>query len=298
MTPTLGTIWHTFGAPWEHGFMQRALVEVALMAVCGGVLGCWIVFYELAFAAEALPHAMFPGLVGAALLDVPLIAGGAVGLLVAGIAVALAARTALIGRDTAVAIVFTSFFGLGVLLALAPQSPAGISGLLFGDVLGLSDSDLLLAAGLAVGVLVSLRVLHARLLAVALDRLSAGSLGARPPRVELALSILIALAVLVAVQAMGNLFVVATLVAPAAAARPLTRRVSTMIATAIAIGVLGGVAGLYLSYYAGVAGGASIAVLDVALWATSLAVARIRDRRRPRTARAASVRPITRGAPA
>ena len=155
--------------------------------------------------------------------------------------------------------------------------------LLFGDILGLAASDLLLAAGLAVVVLVSLRVLHPRLLAVALDRLSARSVGVRPARIDLALTVLIALAVLVAVQAMGNLFVVATLVAPAAAARPLARRLPTMMALAVAIGVCAGVCGLYLSYYASVAGGASIAAFDIALYALSLTLATLRRRRPGRT---------------
>lgn len=298
MTHTVATVWHTLGAPWEQAFMQRALVEVALLALCGGALGCWIVFHELAFAAETLPHAMFPGLVGAALLGAPLAAGGAVGLLAAGAAVALAARTALVGRDTAVAIVFTSGFGLGVLMALSPQSPPGISGLLFGDILGLADADLLLAAALAAVVLVSLRVLHARLLAVALDRLSARSVGVRAARVDLALTILIALAVLVAVQAMGNLFVVATLVAPAAAARSLARRVATMMATAVAIGLGAGLAGLYLSYYAEVAGGASIAAFDVALYAASLGLTALRGGRPSRALRTGTAGPARQGATA
>lgn len=285
MTATLATAGYALAAPWQHAFMQRALLEVALMALCGGALGTWIVFYELAFAAETFPHAMLPGLVGAVLIGAPLIAGGALGLLVAGAAVVLAARIAPTGRDTAVAVVFTSLFGLGALMALSPQTPPGINDLLFGDILGLSRTDLLLAAALAVVVLASLRVLHPRLTAVALDRLSARSVGVRAARIDLALTILLALAVLVAVQAMGNLFVVATLVAPAAAAKPLARRITTMMAIAILIGTIAGIGGLYLSYYANLAGGASIAAIEVALYAASMTLAAVRHRRpsRPRS---------------
>jgi ABC-type Mn2+/Zn2+ transport system permease subunit len=276
------SVGHALASPWGQPFMQRALVEVVLMGVCGGTLGCWVLFYELAYSAEALPHAMLPGLVGAALLGVPLIVGGAAGLLLAGVAVALAARTPLIGRDTSVAVVFTSFFGVGVLMALSPRSPAGISGLLFGDILGLAPSDLLLATGLAGVVLISLRVAHSRLLAVALDRSSARAVGASPSRVDLLLVVLIAMATLVAVQAMGNVLVAATLIAPAVAARPLARRLPATMAVAVAIAVAAGIAGLYLSYYADVAAGAAIAGLDVAACAvtTSLsALARVRVRR-------------------
>src|SRR5206468_8478736 len=83
---------HALLAPWSHAFMQRALVELVLVAVAGGVLGCWVVFYELAYSAESLAHALFPGLVGAALLGLPLVAGGAVGVAGAAAAVAILGR--------------------------------------------------------------------------------------------------------------------------------------------------------------------------------------------------------------
>jgi ABC-type Mn2+/Zn2+ transport system permease subunit len=169
-----------------------------------------------------------------------------------------------IGRDTAVAVVVTTLFGAGVLLALSPSSPPGLQSLLFGDVLGVSDGDLALAAGLAVLVLAALAVLHGRLLAVGFDRLSAPGLGVRPLTVDLALLVLIALALLIAVQGLGNLLVIALFVAPASAARLVARRMGPMMAVSAAVAVVAGVAGLYLSYYAGTAAGASIAAMLVA----------------------------------
>jgi ABC-type Mn2+/Zn2+ transport system permease subunit len=258
------TVLHTLGDPWSQGIMRRALLEVLLLAAVGGTLGCWIVLGELSYAAESLAHGMFPGLVLAALTGIPLLLGGAAGILVAALAVALAARVPSIGRDNAVAVAVTSLFGLGVLLALSPASPAGIQSLLFGDVLGTSASDLLAGGALAAVVVGTLWLLHWRLLAVGLDRGSARSLGASPPLADVALLVLLALAVLVAVQGLGNLLVVAVLVAPAAAARLLTRRLGPMMAVAVALGAVAGIAGLYLSYYARVAAGASIAGLLVA----------------------------------
>jgi ABC-type Mn2+/Zn2+ transport system permease subunit len=216
--------------------------------------------------------------VAAALLGLPLLAGGAAGLLVAAIAVAAAARTPQVGGDTAIAVVVTTLFGLGALLALSPASPPGIQGLLFGDVLGLSGSDLVLGAGLAIVVLAALWVLHGRLLAVGFDRSSARSLGAAPAVVDTALLLLIAAAILIAVQGLGNLLVVAVLIAPAATARLLARRMAPMMALAAALAVIAGVAGLYLSYYARTAGGASIAGMMVALYVVVLVATSLRPR--------------------
>ncbi len=252
--------------PFAQSLMQRALLEVLLLALVGGALGCWIVLAELSYGAESLAHGMLPGLVLAALAGAPLLLGGAAGIVVAALAIALAGRAGggRVGRDNAVAVAVTTLLGLGALLALAPATPVGLQGLLFGDVLGTTGADLLAAAALAAVVLVALRLAHWRLLAAGFDRTSAGALGVSPLLADVVLLVLLALAVLVAVQGMGNLLVVAVLVAPAATARLLTRRLGPTMALAVALGAAAGIAGLYLSYYARVAAGASIAGVLVA----------------------------------
>ncbi|MCW2994160.1 MAG: metal transporter permease, partial [Conexibacter sp.] len=177
-----------------------------------------------------------------------------------------------VGRATAVAVGVTGLLGLGALLALSPHTPAGLGELLFGDLLCVSDVDLALAAGLAVGVLVALSLLHGRLLLVGFDRLNAAALGVRPGVVDVALLLLVAAALLVAVQGLGNLLVVAVLVGPAACARAVTRRMSVMMAVAAGVAVAAGCGGLYLSYYASTAAGASIAAVIVGAYAVALAV--------------------------
>jgi ABC-type Mn2+/Zn2+ transport system permease subunit len=257
--------------PFRDPIGLRALVEVALLGATGGALGCWIVFYRLSYSAESLAHALLPGLVIAALAGAPLVLGGALGLVVAAIAVAVAGRTPAIGHDTAVAVVVTALLGLGALLALSPDTPARLQELLFGDVLGVSDGDLVLAGALTAVVLGALALLHPSLLVVGFDRGSARALGRVPIVVDVALGVLVALAILVAVQGLGNLLVVAVLVGPAAAARHVTRRVPAMMAAAVAIAVGAGVAGLYASFYLDTAGGASIAGALVLAYAAARA---------------------------
>jgi ABC-type Mn2+/Zn2+ transport system permease subunit len=257
---------HALVHPWTLAFMQRALLELLLVGIAGGVLGCWIVLYRLSYSAESLAHALFPGLVGAALLGLPLVLGGAVGVGGAAAAIALASRVPGIERDTAVAIVITSLFGLGALLALAPASPPGIEGLLFGDLLGVSAPDLVTSAALAAAVLAGVMLLHRQLLAVGFDRRSARALGASPLLADLALLALVAAATLIAVRGLGNLLVVAVLVGPAATAQLFARRLPSMMAAAVAIAAVCSIGGLYLSYYARTAGGASVAALVVAVY--------------------------------
>jgi ABC-type Mn2+/Zn2+ transport system permease subunit len=271
----MSAVWHALADPWSQVILQRALIEVVLLSASGAALGCWIVFYEASYSAESLPHAMFPGLVIAALTGIPLLLGGIAGLLVAAIAIAIAGRIPTIGRDTAVAVVVTGLFGLGVLLALSPASPPGVQSLLFGDILAITPTDLLFAGALTAAVLVALRLLHTRLLAVGFDRLSARSVGASPLLADLAVLVLLAVAVLIAVQALGNLLVVAVLIAPAAAARLLCRRMLPMMLTAVTLAIVSGILGLYASYYLRTAAGASIAVVMVAAYAAAAGTHRL-----------------------
>ena len=255
--------------------MQRAALELMMIGVLTGVLGCWIVFYELSYSAESLAHAMLPGLVGATLLGLPLLLGAVFGVGGAALAVALAATVPSVGRDTAVAIVITTLFGLGVLLALSPAAPPGIQSLLFGDPLAITRGDLVRAAVLCVLAVAALAVLHRALLAIGFDRSSARALGLRAFRVELALILLVALAIVVSVQALGNLLCVAILVAPAATARLLARGLPRMMCAAVAIAVAGSIGGLYLSYYAGLAAGASIALVLVGAYFSAFALGEV-----------------------
>lgn len=271
---------HTLLEPWQQGIVQRAFVELALVGLVGGALGCWVIFHGFSYSAESLAHALLPGLVGAALLGLPLIAGAAAGLAGSALAIAVASQVPGIGRDASVAIVTTTLFGLGVLLALAPSSPPGLSGLLFGDPLGVTRGDIVTTAAVAAAALGGIMLAQRILLVVGFDRVNASAFGARAALADAALLLLVAAALLVGVQALGNLLVLAVVIGPAATARLLVRRMTPMMAVAAAIAVVGAVAGLYLSYYANTAAGASVAVALVALFLVALASRELSDARR------------------
>ncbi len=262
--------------PLADEFMRRAIAETILIGIAGGTLGCWVVLYRLSYAAESLAHSIFPGLVLATLAGVPLLLGAAPAILLAALAIAAISRMPGMSREVAVGVVVTTFFGFGALLALSPDSPPGLQGLLFGDVLGVTDGDLIAAAAMTFVVLLALFLLHARLLAVGFDRGVAAALGVRPGPTETVFMVLLAAAIVVAVQGLGNLLVVAIFVGPAAAARELTERAAPMIALAVGIAVLCGLAGLYASYYLGTAAGASIALAILVAYLLALAAGRLR----------------------
>src|SRR3954451_13298789 len=175
---------HDVAAPWRDELVRRSLVEMTLLGIPAGVLGCWIVLYGMSYGAESLAHGMFPGLGVARLAGIPLILGGAVGVLVAAVGIWLAGRIPSIERDSAIAVSVSALCVLGVLLALSPQPPPGIASLLFGDVLGVTEGDLLLSAGFGLLVGSFGWLLHARLLAAGFDGAGAASLGVSTAAME------------------------------------------------------------------------------------------------------------------
>ena len=249
--------------PFEAEFMRRALAEVLVLGLACGPLGAWVLLYRQSYAAESISHGMLPGLVLAAVAGAPLVLGAAGGVLMAAGAIALAGRDERLGGDTGVAVAVSGLFGLGALLALAPETPPRLQELLFGDLLGATGTDLAAAAGLAAGVAVALALAHRRLTVSAFDRGAARSLGASPARWELALLVLLAVATVAAAPGLGSLLLVALILAPGAAALRLAARMGTVLVVAAVLGAASGLAGLVLSFHLGIAAGASVALCAV-----------------------------------
>jgi ABC-type Mn2+/Zn2+ transport system permease subunit len=267
--------------PFTEPIVQRAAAGVVLLGIVGGLAGCWVVLYGLSYAAESLAHGSLPGMVVAVAAGLPLLIGTSGGLLVAAAAIALVARVPALGRDTAVSIVISTMLGLGALLALAPSTPRGLAALLFGDVLGLSTADLAVGVLVAALLAVLLTVFHGRLLAVGFDRETAARLGVRPGLVELLLLVLLGLALVVVVPALGNLLAAAILIGPAATARLVTRRVPSMLAVAVLLAIGCGLAGLDASYQLSTASGATIAATILVVYLLALGRATLRRRSIP-----------------
>ena len=211
---------------------DRALLEAVLLGLACGPLSVWVLAFRQAYAAESLSHAMLPGLALAVIAGAPLLLGAAGGVVVAALLVALAARDHRIGGELAIAVTVTGLFGLGALLALDAETPVPLGDLLFGDLLGVADHDLIAAAALALAVPLALAAGHRPLTAVALLGADARKLGVRPLACTLGLLVLVGAALVVAVQGLGNLLVLALLVAPGVAAPRLADRLGAQLVLA------------------------------------------------------------------
>jgi ABC-type Mn2+/Zn2+ transport system permease subunit len=260
--------------PFDAPFMQRALVEVLLLAGLAGVLGSWIVLRRFAFFTHGVGTAAFPGLVvaGPAGVAPQLTALGAA--LVYATGVEWLARTRRVASDAATGLALVAALAIGVILASDVfESPAGVDRLLFGSLIGLRDRDLWLTAAALAGALVLHLSLHRAWLAQGFDPGTARALGLRPAVADRLLLLAIAIAAVVALDAVGALLVTAVLVIPAATVRLVAPSVGTLQLGTAVLAAVEGVAGLWLAYELDVGPGPAIAVLGGGLFA-AVAIAR------------------------
>lgn len=246
--------------PFRSPYMLRALAQVLLLAVLGGLVGVHVLLRRLAFVTEALQHTVFPGIAAAFLLGQSLLVGAlvaavaTVGLLVA------TTRARRLDPDGVLALLTATAFALGVVLVSRGRSfQHDLTALLFGRILTVDDHQLVQTAVLAVVVVTAVLGLHKELVLLAFDEAGAAALGYRPAVLEVVLNVLVALVVVAAIRSVGTVLVVAFVVTPAAAARSVTRSVSGAMAVAVAFSAACGWLGLALSFKLSVDNGVDLA---------------------------------------
>jgi ABC-type Mn2+/Zn2+ transport system permease subunit len=262
--------------PFRSEFMRTgALAAIAVGVLCA-VVGCFVLIRGMALLADSFAHGVLPGVAVAVLLTAGSASDpGSLGVLLGGLAGGLvtAAGTTLVSRrtslrdDTATAVVFVFMLALGVVLISREQNFAvDLSAFLFGDVLSVAPGDLPLTLALVAVILAVVGVLYRPFVLVAFDRRRAASLGVRVAATELALTLVLAVAVVVGFRVVGSLLVLGLLIAPPAAAALLTRRLPAMMALAALFATVSAPLGLLLSWHLDVAAGAAIVLVAVAIF--------------------------------
>ncbi len=263
--------------PFDLPYMQRALVELALLSIPGGLLGTWIVLRRLAFYTHAVGTATFPGLVVAGPWGVPpQLAALGVSLCMAG-GLERLVRGRRVAPDAATGLLLAGALALGVVLASdVYEAPASVDRLLFGTVLGVTDADLLLTAGAALLAAGAAFACHRSWTASAFDPASARSLGIRTRAADWALLGFVAMTVVVAVDAVGALLVGALLVLPAATVALVAARLPALLAGSVGLTLVESVAGLWLAHIVDVPPGPAIAVLAGTVFAVTAVAGSVR----------------------
>jgi manganese/iron transport system permease protein len=268
-------------SPFHYDFMQRALIVAIVVGGLCSTLGTFVILRKLSFIGDGVAHASFAGIVIAYLRGINFEIGAAVVAVLTALGIGYINRRGGISLDTAIGVLFTGVFALGVfLISQAHSSQVDLQDFLFGNILGVTPADLALDVVVAVLVLLVVALAFRPLVFASFDPVVARAAGIRVIALDYVLLVLLALTIVVALESIGIVLVAALLVTPAAAAAQVTRRFVPMLVTSIAIGVGSCVVGLLLSYYAAAASGATIVLVATVTFFILFAVGR-RARREP-----------------
>ena len=261
--------------PFQYGFMVRALIVSVLVGVMCPVLGAYVITRGRAFMGDALAHSVLPAMVVAFLLGIsPFFAAVPAGIVIALLMGSVARRTG-ISEDTSIGIIFAGMFALGlVMLSTSNNITVNIEDLLLGQVLGVSQTDVFVSLGLTALVIAGLYAFHRQLVYTTFDPVGAKVVGIRTGLIEYVLLALLALVIVIGIQAAGIVLVMAMLITPAAAAYLIAKRFTGVMIIGALIGALSAVAGLYLSYHADLPSGPSMALVATGIFAVAAVMKR------------------------
>lgn len=251
--------------------MQRALLAAGLAGLVCAVVGIFVVLKGMAFMGDAVAHSSLAGMSVAYFFGGSVFWGAMAWAIPASLAITLISRRANLRLDTSIGIIFATGFAIGIILMSRVNNyTADLFGLLFGNVLGVSWSDVAIISIIAGAVLLTIVALYKELLFTSYDATMSAASGIPVRLVEYLLPVLVGVTTVVSLKAVGIVLVLALLVTPAATATLLARRLPGMIAYSITVAMAATVSGLYLSFYAGLPSGPSIVVVATGLFLLAL----------------------------
>nr|WP_221379208.1 zinc ABC transporter permease AztB [Actinoplanes polyasparticus] len=266
--------------PFTVSFVLRALLGGVLLAAICALVGVWVIARGMTFLGEAMSHGMLPGVAIASMLGGNLVVGAALSALAMAGGVNALRDSRDFGRDTSIGLLFIGMLSVGVIAVSHSRSFAtDLTAFLFGDVLAIDRNDLWLLAGAGVAVAAVSAVFHRPFLALTFDPRKARTLGLRPGPANAAMTILLTVTMAVAFSVVGTLPAFGMLIAPSAAAMLMARRLPAVMLAGFAIGSTATVTGLWISWFAGTAAGATIAAVAVLIFFAILGARRLANGR-------------------
>jgi manganese transport system permease protein len=259
-----------FAAPLQHEFMIKAILISALVGMVCSALSCYMTLKGWALMGDAVSHAVLPGVVIAYVLNIPFAIGAFVFGVGSVIAIGFIKSNTRIKEDTVIGLVFTGFFALGIVLISKTTSTVDLSHILFGNVLGISDADIMQTVVISIITLVSLAILRKDLVLFCFDSTHARSIGINIVFLYYILLSLLSLTAVAGLQTVGIILVVAMLVTPGATAYLLSDRFDHMMLIAMASGVFSSIMGTYISYHIDGSTGGCIVVLQTLLFVIAM----------------------------
>ncbi len=259
---------HVLLEPLQFDFLRHALVVCTVAGALCGLLGVFVTLRGMSYIGHGLSHAIFGGAAICAAVGLNFFIGAGIWGLASGLAVSRVTRRRTIGSDAAIGVITTTSFAFGIaLLGLYSRVKQSIDATIFGSVLGVTTTDVLVIIAVTLATIIVIIAFYRPLLFTTFDTEVADVSGVNTDRIDALLMLLLCAAILASMQVLGVTLIAAALVTPPVVARMLTNSFSRMLWISSTIGASAGLAGMYLSYYLDISSGATIVLVNFAVFA-------------------------------
>lgn len=266
--------------PFQFPFMVNAFLIAVLLAIPTAILSCFLVLKGWSLMGDAISHAVLPGVVLAYIVNIPLVIGAFLAGMVCALATGYLQENSRIKQDTVMGVVFSGMFALGLVIFTAIQSDVHLEQILFGNIQGVSTEDIYLTGAIAVILSTILIAKWKDFLLQAFDPAQAKALGLRVEWLHYTLLIMISLAVVAALKAVGIILAIALLITPGGIAFLVTRRFVPMMLVAVIVAVASSLIGIYASFFIDSAPAPTIVLIMSGLFVAAFAVSVQRTKRK------------------
>lgn len=265
----MASIVEFFNALTKYDFLQSALLTAVMVGIMSGIIGSFIILRGMSLMGDAISHAVLPGVAVAYMLGINILLGASIFGVLAALLIGFVASRSKIKTDTSIGVVFSAFYALGFILISMAESSTNLHHILFGNILAVSDSDIMTTAVVLGLVILFVVVFYKELLVTSFDETYARTYGLKVQVIHYALMLVLTLVTVSALQTVGIILVVAMLITPATTAFLWTDKLNIMLVLSAVVGIISAITGLYFSYTFNWASGPAIVIVAASLFALS-----------------------------
>lgn len=266
----LDALFQLLAHPLSYEFIRHAIGISVVIGILCPVVGSYLIVQRIALLGDVIAHCVLPGLSISFFLGIDLLIGAFVSGMAGSFLIAWIRSQSRVKADAAMAVIFSSFFALGVMLITVLKNKLDLDSFLFGDILSVTNHDILRTSVIAIGILAAVKLFYKELLFYTFDRLGAQAVGLPVNWIHLGFMAAITLTIIASMQAVGVILVIALLIGPALTAYLLTQELHHMMIVGALLGVFSSVTGVYLSYYYNLPSGPAIVLVSSLLFLLAL----------------------------
>ncbi len=265
--------------PFQFGFMQKAFLVAAILAVPTALLSSFLVLKGWSLMGDALAHAVLPGIVLAYLVGIPLLVGAFIAGMICSIATGYLADNSRVKQDTILGVVFSGMFGLGLVIYASITTSMHLDHILFGNMLGIGTQDLWVTGSISLVVTLGIALFWRDLMLHAFDPAQARTIGLPTKLLHYGLLSALSLTIVATLSSVGIILAIGLLIAPGAIAFLVTRRLASMMLVAVGVTLMASVAGIYASFWIDSAPAPTIILMLTAAFAVVFVAKTVRPKR-------------------